>query len=63
MSTEEKLSVCMSMYIANFAIKLLGCDDEQLLATVVCAQLVIFSQKYGQHELYLLLFIFLKGDV
>lgn len=51
------------MYIANFAIKLLGCDDEQLLAAVVCAQLVIFSQKYGQHELYLLLFIFLKGDV
>lgn len=48
------------MYIANFEIKPLGCDDEQLLATVVCAQLVIFAQKYGQREMYLLLFIFLK---
>lgn len=35
----------MSMYIANFEIKLLGRDDEQLLATVVCAQLVIFAPK------------------
>lgn len=46
----------MSMYIANFEIKL-GCDDEQL-ATVVCAQLVIFAQRYGLHEMYLLLLIF-----
>lgn len=50
--------MCMSVYIANFEIKLLGCDDEQLLAAVVCAQLVIFAQKYGQHEMYLLLLIF-----
>lgn len=56
MSTEE--TVCMSMYSANFEIKLLGCDDEQLLATVACAQLMIFAQKYGQHEMYLLLLIF-----
>lgn len=45
MYPEEKLSVCMSIYIANFEIKLLGRDDEQLLATVVCAQLVIFAEK------------------
>lgn len=48
----------MSMYIANFETKLLGCDDGQLLATVVRAQLVISAPKYGQREIYLLLFIF-----